>query len=570
MKTNGNDVCAIIDTGSQLDVVRADVAALKIQKAVDMSQVTNMNDANGGRGQLQGWIRDVEFTCGAATTMTNLWVSQKAPFALLLGRPWQRGNLVSIDEWDEGTYLIFKDRETRRPRFELLAVPYEGSLPLQPGSASQYQLFSILTDNDSRRNSWMTPDERDFVGRVAQIGKTLGEASRDIAKGNFLALRDTILENISGNESIKGPLTSNKGRKESLVEAGLQLAQAALGAFVVVGALVVYRQFRTQWWSQKSPIYKEHARAPFLYQPLSFSAMSLPRSLSDSVLVRDNGYDVRPLEDVQYLSRARFSRPPMPVATLNTSGPIATVEDAVARQWQKYAAHQPLDVDPTFMVAPQSEYYGSVVLPSGQVLHRSSSHNVFRVFWDRVTGRPFTLSCHEFNFHIVTPDDPQQVWRLELCYPSDKRLQQAMATMTPPNATDQDDIGFPVHASPQAPPMIHLSERMQVNQHSPDMGTTAESVIRDSATTLSPRLLLIPDELADVAEPLPTTHGSVEAVLSEDIRQRAAAAIKRDIGDLFGTDSDSDGSMPELRSISPDSGGFNSSTDLGLCGLCFE
>jgi hypothetical protein len=103
MKTGGNDICAIIDTGSQLNMVQSDVAALKIQKAVDMSQVTNMNDANGGRGQLQGWIRDVEFTCGAAITMTDLWVSQKAPFALLLGRPWQRGNMVSIDEREEGT-----------------------------------------------------------------------------------------------------------------------------------------------------------------------------------------------------------------------------------------------------------------------------------------------------------------------------------------------------------------------------------------------------------------------------------------------------------------------------------
>jgi hypothetical protein len=54
MKTSGNDACTIIDTRSQLDVVRADVVALKIQKAVDMSQVTNMNDANGERGQLQG------------------------------------------------------------------------------------------------------------------------------------------------------------------------------------------------------------------------------------------------------------------------------------------------------------------------------------------------------------------------------------------------------------------------------------------------------------------------------------------------------------------------------------
>jgi hypothetical protein len=32
MRTNGNEVSAIIDTGSQLDIVRADIAAKKVQK----------------------------------------------------------------------------------------------------------------------------------------------------------------------------------------------------------------------------------------------------------------------------------------------------------------------------------------------------------------------------------------------------------------------------------------------------------------------------------------------------------------------------------------------------------
>ncbi|KAJ7603169.1 hypothetical protein DFH06DRAFT_1350451 [Mycena polygramma] len=90
-----------------------------------MTRATNMNDANGGRGQLRGYVHDVEFSCGGVPTTTDLWVSQQAPFELLLGRPWQRGNLVSIDEREEGTYLIFKDALTRQPRYELLAIPYE-------------------------------------------------------------------------------------------------------------------------------------------------------------------------------------------------------------------------------------------------------------------------------------------------------------------------------------------------------------------------------------------------------------------------------------------------------------
>ncbi|KAF8158653.1 hypothetical protein K438DRAFT_1620500, partial [Mycena galopus ATCC 62051] len=107
MKTGGRNVCAIIDTGSELNIVRGDTARQVIQQPVDMGRVTSMNDANGGQGQLRGLIQDVDFSCGGAFTMTDLWVSQTAPFSLLLGWPWQRGNLVSIDEREEGTYLVF-------------------------------------------------------------------------------------------------------------------------------------------------------------------------------------------------------------------------------------------------------------------------------------------------------------------------------------------------------------------------------------------------------------------------------------------------------------------------------
>ncbi|KAF8128284.1 hypothetical protein K438DRAFT_2000447 [Mycena galopus ATCC 62051] len=127
MEVSGRRVNAIVDTGSQLDVVRSDVAALVIHRPVDMTRTTGMNDANGGRGELRGFINEVELSCGGVTTKTGLWLSQQAPFELLLGRPWQRNNLVSIDEREEGTYLVFKDKETRRPRYELMAVPHDAT-----------------------------------------------------------------------------------------------------------------------------------------------------------------------------------------------------------------------------------------------------------------------------------------------------------------------------------------------------------------------------------------------------------------------------------------------------------
>ncbi|KAJ6514374.1 hypothetical protein C8R47DRAFT_1206737 [Mycena vitilis] len=143
VESRGHLISAIIDTGSQLDVVRADVAALKIQRPVDMTYVTNMNDANGGKGQLRGYIHDAEFNCGGVLTSTDLWVSHQAPFELLLGRPWQRGNMVTIDEREEGTYLVFKDRDTRQPRYELLAIPYEAlrGMPLDLGIPTSHMLI---------------------------------------------------------------------------------------------------------------------------------------------------------------------------------------------------------------------------------------------------------------------------------------------------------------------------------------------------------------------------------------------------------------------------------------------
>ncbi|KAF7299141.1 CCHC-type domain-containing protein [Mycena indigotica] len=125
MVSGNSIITAIVDTGSQLNVARGEIARRKIPQVVDTTCVINMNDANGGSGQLRGMIRNAELACGGLKTKADLWVSEQAPFDLLLGRPWQRQNKVSIDERREGTYLVFKDPITDRPRFELLAAVAE-------------------------------------------------------------------------------------------------------------------------------------------------------------------------------------------------------------------------------------------------------------------------------------------------------------------------------------------------------------------------------------------------------------------------------------------------------------
>jgi hypothetical protein len=60
-----------------------------------------------------------------------LYVGTHVPFELLLGRPWQRGNYVSIDEQLNGTYLLFKDTKTLEPRYEILVAVDRAALEIQ-------------------------------------------------------------------------------------------------------------------------------------------------------------------------------------------------------------------------------------------------------------------------------------------------------------------------------------------------------------------------------------------------------------------------------------------------------
>ncbi|KAF7361899.1 RT-RNaseH-2 domain-containing protein [Mycena venus] len=613
MKTGGKDICAIIDTGSQLDVVRADIAGAKISQAIDMSQVTNMNDANGGRGQLQGYIRDVEFSCGEAITMTDLWVSQKAPFALLLGRPWQRGNLVSIDERDEGTYLIFKDRETHCPCYELLAVPYEGPSFFQHRNTTHYQSFAFLKEGDSQPNSWATPLEHHLIECVIRKAKILERVANAINPSPLGSFLRRIPESPTNGRRACHRHTSQADGPEHRIEAGLILIHTAFRIFAALGALCLYHCVLREEKSQEGKIHKEKESASrpspktpiFSRYPMSLPSPTLDPSRLEAPLPVNNVLPAA-LEKVQYLSRSTLNRPPMPVVSLSTEGPVATIADAVVRQWQRYADRQPLDVDPTFVAAPQSEYYGHVVLPNGQVLHRSSSANAFRVFRDRETGLPFTMSCHEFTFHVTTPGDPQKTWDLELCYLSDERLRQAMSTMNPLVPPVGGEVGFPVNAIEHAPPMLPLSERLQINQVSVAVakyiirthrlqslaaGTaSAGEVIAPERMTVDPGdleplverrklrgppLMVPPDDVLKLA-PCHAYGGGKDAMramkreaeLSKSVRRRTRESTTLE-DDIFGSDDSDYGDIPGLVGSVEDSR-TNSSADLGICGLCFE
>ncbi|KAF8147336.1 hypothetical protein K438DRAFT_1780130 [Mycena galopus ATCC 62051] len=301
-------------------------------------------------------------------------------------------------------------------------------------------------------------------------------------------------------------------------------------------------------------------------------------------------------QEIQYLSRSQFASPPLSVVALNASGPVATIVDAVTQQWQGLHDDQPLVANPTFVAAPNAIYHGAVQLPSGQVLHRSTALNAFRVIRNNETGLPVTMSCHEFTFHLAAPDDPQQLWELEAPYPTDERLQHAMATMSP---DAQEELSYPTRATKDAPPMMPLEQRVQLNkvtspdteneayhffpQFSRDGAAPAEDVVAPPLESVSPLVLgiaidtgmmRITEDIGDLERSTTPSFGiagrrAVQHELAQEIHRRAKESLRLDGDSLFDSDSDTD-SMPALESVSSSDESSLFPAELGLCHLCFE
>jgi hypothetical protein len=109
MECNGTPIMAIIDTSSQLNIVSRSSWKSVIKRPMDITKTMSMNDANEGEGTLHGLVQHVPLMCGNVATEANLYMGEHTPFQLLLGRPWQQGNFVLIEERREGTHLLFKD-----------------------------------------------------------------------------------------------------------------------------------------------------------------------------------------------------------------------------------------------------------------------------------------------------------------------------------------------------------------------------------------------------------------------------------------------------------------------------
>ncbi|KAF8150429.1 hypothetical protein K438DRAFT_2027101, partial [Mycena galopus ATCC 62051] len=265
--------------------------------------------------------------------------------------------------------------------------------------------------------------------------------------------------------------------------------------------------------------------------------MALSRPVAEPMLLRDSGQGpFGPREQIQYLRHQQTRPPPMPVSPLSTTGPIAAVEDLIARQWADWEQRRPLQVRPTVSVSPNAEYFGRRELSNGQIVHRSLATNVLRVFLADESGLPYTLACHEFTVHLAAPTNPSDVWRLECPYPTDERLQEAVGGMVPQGVDLGFELAFPTHATSIAPDMLPLMEHLRLNQTSSKDDADIDTMYGRQITAVAPETLSF----------------ALQLLLRQAVKHLDTAE------DLFGSESES---LPELVS-EPET------IDLGICPFC--
>jgi hypothetical protein len=118
---NNHTVDTLIDCGSELDIINKNTC-IKSQIPIDTSLHTYMRDAGLHDTLMEGRCHNVNLTAGNLVTTTDLWVGGRVPFSLLLGRPWQRRNRISIDERETGTWLCRRDPSDKKI-WETCVVP---------------------------------------------------------------------------------------------------------------------------------------------------------------------------------------------------------------------------------------------------------------------------------------------------------------------------------------------------------------------------------------------------------------------------------------------------------------
>lgn len=130
----------LLDEGSEIMIVREDLCG-ELGLEVSRDRKMMMQTANGGKEEMLGCVEYLEIEVGGVKTYAHAFVARKAPFWLLLGRPWQKGvklgkvergnggmDVEITDPGDEEQKVVVPTRERKGGRLRSgLMVLGEGS-----------------------------------------------------------------------------------------------------------------------------------------------------------------------------------------------------------------------------------------------------------------------------------------------------------------------------------------------------------------------------------------------------------------------------------------------------------
>ena len=106
---------------------------------MDVMASMHLTNANGGISQLHRLVPEMTFQIGIVDCKTSFWISDNCPPEILLGRPWQIENKVTIAEKDDGTHLVLMDQKYD-PKFSIL---------LRPNQLSRSAMSHLIQQVDS-------------------------------------------------------------------------------------------------------------------------------------------------------------------------------------------------------------------------------------------------------------------------------------------------------------------------------------------------------------------------------------------------------------------------------------
>ena len=454
-------VTAIIDTGSELNIIRSGVAK-SLKLPVDITQEITMNDANGGEGQLIGLAEGVELHCGNVKTTADIWIGNNTlPFDLLLGRTWQQDNLVSTEERLEGTYVVFRDPNTGKARYEIFigegthaqeaqtkffrikrprntqSYALISSEPPEINSLSPNQDLELLTEFNNKDQSSLTPGI--MPENVTQLSESLEVTSsmpslseKEIFRCTSCAPQDelaivhtkVICPLLENNEDDKENIPPNpvnnedtQPNQEDNVELILDTKDASSSMSGMCSEMVKHQDEQVRIIQQElnETLKARYKESPEQRQPLSTVHFELLSS-----------------ENMEHFT----SRPPTPIFGARNTPYMAAMSVSTA---QGYISHiKPCPTDPSTNLA-------QVVLPGASLTYFRNGHFITSYGYGHACFHfsPSDLRVYEMTARMMSGDD------------SDSEMSETDSSENsppdgaPPQARASD--GAPLRLSPLSP-----------------------------------------------------------------------------------------------------------------------